>query len=104
MIECHETWDLIPGVDQQAYGAWAKSAIGLVMKQPGLIEFRANRNMLGSPQILVVTVWESAADWAIFGENTWVKLEGELRSYATNIHYTLWASSPLVPQPLHPDK
>ena len=58
MIECHETWDLIPGVDQQAYGAWAKSAIGLVMKQPGLIEFRANRNMLGSPQILVVTVWE----------------------------------------------
>jgi heme-degrading monooxygenase HmoA len=104
MIESHQTWDLIPGVDQQAYGAWAKNAIGVTLKQPGLVEFRANRNLAGSPQVLVVSVWESVADWAKFVESSWVEIEGALRSHATNIHYTLWATSPLVPQPLRPAK
>ena len=104
MIESHQTWDLIPGVDLQSYGAWSKNALGTSLKQPGIIEIRANRNLAGSPQILVVTVWESVADWAKFVENSWMPIEEALHAYATNIHYTLWSTSPLVPQPLRPAK
>jgi heme-degrading monooxygenase HmoA len=104
MIESHFTWDLVPGVDAKAYGTWAKNAIGVTVKAPGLVEFRANRNLAGNPQVLVVSVWESLTDWAHFAETSWAELEGELRSYATDIHYTLWATSPLVPQPLRPAK
>jgi hypothetical protein len=31
MIEVVLTYDLVPGVDQQAYQAWAKNAIGVTM-------------------------------------------------------------------------
>jgi len=75
MVEEHMTWDFVPGVDQQAYNAWAKKAIGTVLKQPGLIEFRANRNVCGSPHVLVVTEWDSAADWGNFSESTWPAFE-----------------------------
>ena len=104
MIELHFTWDLVHGVDQQAYNTWAKNAIRVTLKAPGLVEFRGNRNLAGNPQVLVVTVWESVTDWANFAETSWGKLEGELRSYATDIHYSLWAASPLIPQPLRPAK
>jgi heme-degrading monooxygenase HmoA len=104
MVEGHLTWDFVPGVDQQAYTAWAKKAIGTTLQQPGLIEFRANRNLCGSPHVLVVTVWEAAADWATFLENTWAELEVELHAYVVNIHYVVWGTSPVVPKALHPAK
>jgi heme-degrading monooxygenase HmoA len=104
MNEAHQTWDQIPGVDQRAYNAWAKKAIGTTLQQPGLIEFRAYRNLSGSPQILVVTEWDSVVDWARFAENSWPALEAELRAFATNINYSLWGISPVVPQPLRPAK
>ncbi len=102
MFEVHQTWDLIPNVDQQAYNAWAKKSIGTTLQQSGLIEFRAYRNLGGTPQILVVTAWETAADWARFAENDWPALNEELHAFATNSHYILWGTSPVVPQPLHP--
>lgn len=104
MMESIITWDLVPNVDQGAYAAWAKKAIGAVLKQPGLIEFRANRNLLGTPQVRVVSVWSALGDWAKFDEDSWPPLEAELRGYATNIQMELWGPSPVVPQPLHPAK
>ncbi len=104
MAESHMTYDLIPNVDKQAYTAWAKKAIGTLLQQPGVIEFRAYRNWSGNPQVLTVTVWETAADWAKFGECVWPELNEELYTFATNIHYILWEASPVVPQPLHPTR
>jgi len=98
------TWDLIPGIDQQGYGAWAKKAIGSVLQSSGVIEFRANRNLAGSPQILVVTEWAALSDWANFAEKVWPSLESEGRSFFTNFSTVLWGPSPVVPQPLHPPK
>ena len=104
MIEVHMTWDFVPGVDRKGYGDWAKKAIGATLQTPGLIEFRANRNLCGSPQVLVVTLWESMAAYGNFTENTWPALEVEVNTYAQNIHYVMWGPSPVVPQPLHPAK
>ena len=47
MIEVNKTYDLLPGIDQQAYGQAAQEMIRMMLQAPGIIEFRANRNMLG---------------------------------------------------------
>lgn len=48
MIEANLSWDLLPDIDQQAYGEWAKKAVGTLLKAPGFVEFRAYRKIFGS--------------------------------------------------------
>lgn len=56
-IEVTTTWDLFPDADQEAYGEFAKKAIGEILKAPGLVKFSANCNMLGSPQVRTTSVF-----------------------------------------------
>lgn len=102
MIEVTMTYDLSPGTDPQAYAAWAKDAIGIVLQQKGLVELRANRNLLGSPQSRTVSVWQSIGDWAEFNEGQWVQLDQQLRKMATNFKVELWGASPVLPDTLRP--
>lgn len=102
MIEVVQSYDLLPGVDQQAYAAWAKDGIGIVLQQKGLVEFRANRNLLGSPQIRTVSVWRSMTDWDEFNNGAWMQLDQQLRKMATNLKIEVWGPSSLVPEPLRP--
>lgn len=104
MIDVDLRWDFLPGVDQQAYQAWAKKAIGTVLQAPGLFEFRANRNMLGPPQVRATSVWKTMADWANFDESdAWEALKSELLDqYAHNYSVEIWGPSPVVPEPLRP--
>jgi hypothetical protein len=102
MVQQVMTYDLALGVDQQAYQAWAKSTVGTMMRQPGLVEFRAYRNMLGTPQVRTTTEWQSLADYEKFSLGAWQPLEAELRTMATHIRVELWGPSPLVPEPLRP--
>lgn len=81
-----------------------KKAVALVLQQPGLIELRANRNVLGSPQVRIITLWKSGADWAKFSERAWRPVEVKLRSFATNMNVDLLSASALVPEPLRPGK
>ena len=105
MIEVNKTYDLLPGIDQQAYGQAAQEMIRMMLQAPGIIEFRANRNMLGSPQVRITTLWETLADWAKFAESAErYALESELLAFTTNINVQLWGSSPVVPEPLRPHK
>jgi len=105
MIEVNKTYDLLPGIDQQAYGQAAQEMIRMMLQAPGIIEFRANRNMLGSPQVRITTLWEALADWAKFAESAErYALEFELLAFTTNINVQLWGSSPVVPEPLRPHK
>ena len=103
MIEVNKTYDFLPGVDKQAYGQAAQKMIRAMLQAPGIIEFRANRNMLGSPQVRITTLWETLADWAKFAESAARDvLESELLAFTTNISVQLWGPSPIVPEPLHP--
>ena len=106
MVEVNLIYEFLPGMDQQAYMEWAKKAIGQVLRSPGVVEFRASRNLLGSPQVRTTTVWQALADWANFVESPeWQALESELRgSFAGNISIELWGPSPVVPEPLRPGK
>ena len=103
MIEINSTWDLFPDIDQEAYGDFAKKSIGAILEAPGLIEFRANRNILGSPQVRSTYVFRSLVDWASFTDSDqWRALEAELRIFATNIRIEIWGPSPVLPEPVRP--
>ncbi len=104
-IIVHWSWDYRPGIDKKAYAEFTKRAVAAFMKVPGLIEFRANRNLLGSPYARATTVWRSLDDWAKFGgTKEWRAIEAELRTYVTNIHVELWGPTPLFPKPLRPGR
>jgi len=105
MIEVNKTYDLLPGIDQQAYLEYARSAFATMLKAPGLVEIRVYRSLLGSPQVRLTLVWETLADWAKFAESPErQKLDSGLLKFAANIGVDLWGPSATVPEPLRPGK
>lgn len=105
MIEVNLRYDLLLDIDFQAYLNWAQSAINLILQQPGMVEIRVNRNILGSPLIRSTFVWQSLSHWAKFVEGgEWPQMEAELRKYSANLKYELWGPSPVMPEPFRPNK
>lgn len=104
MIEVSFRYDMLPGVNMKTYGEWARKAVATILQQPGVVEFRASRSLLGSPQVRTSTVFQSAADWERFAKGSWLPLEDEFRSFVTNLRVELWGPSPHFPDPLHPKK
>lgn len=105
MIEVHLTYDFLPGVDLNVYAAWAKKAIATVLNAPGVVEFRANRSLLGTPLIRSTSVWKTAADWGNFVQSPeWNALLAEMSAFVTPPRVEIWGPSPLVPEPLRPVK
>lgn len=103
MIEVHKTYDLLQSIDKQAYLEYSKRAISTILKTSGIVEIRANRGLLGSPQVCLITVWQTLPDWAKFAESSERQnLEFELLEFATNINIEIWGPSPVVPRPLRP--
>ena len=103
MIEVYTTWELLPNIDQEAYVEWAKETVGKILKAPGLVEFRAHRNILGAPQVRSTSVWQTLADWANYTDsNEWRALEDEFRAFATDIRIEIWGPSPVLPEPVRP--
>jgi heme-degrading monooxygenase HmoA len=106
MIEVCLLFNLYKDVNEDDYAAWAKKAIVPLLKSPGIVEFKAHRNILGTPQVRLTTTWNSLNDWARFAESSdWLRLMGELsKNFAADIEMTIWAPSPIAPGPLRPSK
>jgi len=103
MIEVNTIWELLPNIDQEAYVEWAKETVRKILKAPGLVEFRAHRNILGSPQVRSTAVWQTLADWANYTDsNEWRVLDAELRAFAADIRIEIWGPSPVLPKPVRP--
>jgi antibiotic biosynthesis monooxygenase (ABM) superfamily enzyme len=103
VIEVNKTYDLLPGIDRQAYLDYAKRAIAVMLKFPGLVEIRVYRSLLGSPQVRLTLEWQTLADWARFGESPErQKLDAGLLTFAINIGIEIWGPSPAVPEPIRP--
>jgi heme-degrading monooxygenase HmoA len=104
-IEVVQKYDLLPGVDQEAYAELMKKVIAALLRAPGLVEIDARRNLLGSPQVRATSVWQSLADWEATREHEeLVALEVESRRHVTNMSVEIWEPSPLLTQPLRPER
>lgn len=62
MIEVNKTREFLPGIDQQAYGRNAKKRREMMLRAPGLLELRSQRNTLGSPSVRLTLMWRTLAD------------------------------------------
>lgn len=103
MIEVAFTYDFLPYIDEQAYAKLARRATAMMLKAEGFVEFRAHRNMAGSPHVRRTSVWESLADWAKLTQETeFQEITAEFRSYVTNLDVQIWGPSPFVPEPIRP--
>lgn len=103
MVEVWVTWDLAPGVGQEAYGESAKKMIGAFLKAPGFVELCANRNLMGSPRARATCVWRNLSDWGAFADTAeYSAAWDELRNFITDVKVDVWGPSPVVPQPLRP--
>ena len=103
MIEVTITWELRPGIDIEAYSTYAKNAVGLALRAPGFVEFRAHRGML-SPQVRATYVWQDLRAWSEWQQTSEVvELMPALNTYATNIHTQIWGPSPVMPESLRPE-
>jgi heme-degrading monooxygenase HmoA len=103
MIEIAFTYDFHPDIDEQAYAQLAKKATAMMLSAPGFVEFRAHRNMVGTPHVRRTSVWESLSDWAALAQKPeFQALTAEFRAYVTNLNVEIWGPSPLVPKPIRP--
>jgi hypothetical protein len=103
MIEVTATYDFLPGVGQQSYEEFAQRAIGTILGAQGIVEMRANRNMMSSPQVRATYVFQTMTDWAKFCESdAYRALDTEVRKFVINYKIDIWGPSPVVPQPLRP--
>lgn len=104
MIEVAFTYDFLPGIDQKAYGKLAKSVTALMVSAEGFVEFRAHRNLTGSPHVRRTSVWESLVHWAALAESQeFQNLTAEFRTFVTNVEVLIWGPSPLTPEPIRPE-
>ena len=105
MIEVCITFDLQPGINQQAWAALSQKGRDAVLQAPGLVEFRAYRNMLGSPHRRATHVWHTLGDWGTLSESAaWQAFDAESRAFTTNVRVEIWGPSPVVPAPLRPGR
>jgi hypothetical protein len=103
MIEVSKTYDLLSNIDRKAYFEYGKRAFATMLKAPEIVEIRAYRSLLGSPQVQLIVVWQTLADWPRFAESSERQmLDSELFEYANNIDVRLWSPSPSIPEPLRP--
>ncbi len=103
MIEVAFTYDFLPNIDEEAYAALVRRATALMRDAEGFVEFRAHRNMIGSPHVRRTSVWKSLAHWAALAQTTaFQTVTTEFRTFVTNLDVQLWGASPLTPEPVHP--
>ena len=104
MIEVTFTYDFQRGIDEKAYAKLARQASTLMSRADGFIEFKANRNLVGSPHVRRTSCWKSLAHWAALAQQPdFQKLTEEFRYYVRNLHVNFWGPSPILPEPIKPE-
>jgi hypothetical protein len=104
-IEIVHKYDVPADADPQGSAELMKKVVAALLRAPGLVEIRANHNLLGSPEVRATSVWERLADWeAARGSEDLIALEAKARRYVSNLHIELGEPLNLLSQPLRPER
>jgi hypothetical protein len=98
-------WDLPPAEQTEAYTRSSGKWISLVLKQPGVKEFRAYRNPFGvTPEVITHAEFDSMSSWLAFVQSEdYASILADLRAVGcTNLVAEVWDAPPLAPEPLKP--
>jgi len=96
-------WDLLPNAEKEGYTTWSPTAIGRLLKVPGVQEFRAYRTVASDRQIVCTYEFKSMSDFSAWQESADVQaVRTELYQYANHVTCELWGPSPVVPEPIRP--
>ena len=97
-------WNIHPD-KVEAYLEWTESAIKRTLAVPGVVEFRAYRPATGASQVVTTYEFADMATWAAWQSDEDVqKVLDELRALALNVNIEVWGPSPVVPEPIRPEK
>ena len=99
------TWDLPPADRRQAYDAKGPEWVEMVMRQPGVMQFRGFRNPFHTtPMAMIQLEFDSMASCMRFIESDdYAILSAEMYAAGvTNVSAQLWKASPSVPRPVKP--
>ena len=97
-------WDIHPD-KVEAYNAWAKTTIPVLLAIPGLVEFRGYRPVTGSSQIVTTYEFDDLTAWAAwYAREDVQRLTDERHTFTINEFSEIWGPSPIVPAPIRPGK
>ena len=95
--------NLFPGASDEEHWDLVKRIVTALVRDKKIIEFRAQRNMLGEPQVKITICWELMTHWAAFTQSDeWMELDAELRTLVSHLQLEIWAPSEYMPDPIRP--
>lgn len=101
MIEVAFCYDFTPGYDENSYTDLVRRATSMMVEADGFVEFRAHRNMLGSPQVRRTSVWKSLKAWSKLAQTSEFQIiTTEFSGFVTHLDVQIWGPSPLTPEPI----
>lgn len=98
-------WDLPPDNKMDEYSEKAMGWVSIILKQPGIKEFRAYRNPYhASPQVMAHQEWESLEYCMKYiNSEVYLKLLNEMKALGCiNFTVQIWDGSPIIKEPLKP--
>ena len=87
----------------EAFEAFYKAALPQMLAIPGLVEVRSYVAVSGSWQIVQTLEFTDMTACAnLLSSETYIKMNFDLHSVATDINHEIWGPSPSMPTPLRP--
>lgn len=103
MIEVTFSYDFQPDFDEDAYKELVHKATAMMLMAEGFVEFRAHRNILGSPLVRRTSVWENLSFWAAFAQQPeFQAVSADFHRFVTNMDVQIWGASPISPETIRP--
>lgn len=102
MVLWYCTWNIDKDKVKE-YSKWAQEeSVPFWMKQKGLKEFRAYRYP-GTTKAIIMVEFDSVESWGK-AMDSYLKTDmpDKMAMYTSNMDYTLYHTSPLIPEPLKP--
>lgn len=94
MVESIFTYNLAPGIGEDLHQDLLREMLTTLLHDKKILEFRSQRNLMGSPSSKLSIFWEHATHWAAFIEmEEWQKLLRKLGPRTTDLRIELWSDA-----------